>query len=54
MLCENIFCIYYSDEECILDEIELDVCGCCRSCIYVNIPEKELKKKREELLDKDY
>lgn len=52
MLCENLFCIYYSDEECILDEIELDICGNCKCCIYVDIPEKQLAKKRHEGLYK--
>ncbi len=48
MLCENLFCIYYQDDECILDEIELDICGSCKCCIYVDIPEKQLEKKRKE------
>ena len=52
MLCENIFCIYYEDEECVLGETELDMTGSCKNCIYVSIPEKELKEKREKLLNR--
>ena len=44
MLCENCFCLYYEDEKCILEEIELDICGNCKSCIYIDITEKELAK----------
>ncbi len=54
MLCENLFCIYYSDGVCRLNEIELDIQGNCKYCIYVKISEKELQKKRDELLYKNY
>ena len=52
MLCENYFCLYYENEECMLDEIELDICGCCKSCIYVNIPKSEINKRKREQLSK--
>lgn len=52
MKCENKFCIYFSDNECILDEAELDIQGSCTKCIYINLSEKELTKKRIELLSK--
>ena len=52
VLCENFFCLYNEKEECCLDEIELDVCGCCKSCIYVNIPEAELSKRKKEQIEK--
>ena len=54
MLCENCFCLYYEDEKCILEEIELDICGNCKSCIYIDFTEKELAKKRKEQLRKMY
>ena len=54
MLCENKFCIYYADDECVLDEIELDIQGSCKCCIYVNISEKELEKKRHEQIYRRY
>ena len=50
MRCENLFCIYWKDSNCILDEISLDIMGCCCSCIYVDIDEEMLRQKREELL----
>lgn len=52
MICENYFCIYYSQGECILEETELDIMGCCKNCIYVTVPERELKKIRVEQLKK--
>ena len=52
MLCENIFCIYNSDDRCQLDEIELDIIGNCKTCVYVEIGKKELEKKKKEQLEK--
>lgn len=52
MLCENIFCIYWSNKECSLNEIFLDIQGNCQSCIYVNVDESVLEKQREKLLRK--
>lgn len=39
MLCENLFCIYWEKEQCILDHIELDILGCCKECIYISFDE---------------
>ncbi len=44
MKCENCFCIYQENGKCILDEINLDITGQCDSCIYVDIPKKDLEK----------
>ncbi len=52
MTCGNCFCIYWSDNKCILDDITLDIQGNCTSCIYVSIPEKTLEQKRKEVLKK--
>ena len=59
MMCENLFCVYWSDNECILDEISIDIQGSCESCIYVDIDDESLKKSREKFLnrsitDKDF
>ncbi len=43
MNCENNFCIYQQNNKCLFDEIELDITGICQSCIYVDIPIKELE-----------
>ena len=48
MRCENIFCIYWSDDKCVLDKVEMDIQGRCNSCIYVKINENELQVIREE------
>lgn len=50
ILCENEFCIYQENGKCILDVIELDISGMCQSCIYVNISQEELNKKKKELI----
>ena len=52
MRCDNIFCIYWIKNNCGLDEISLDIQGGCESCIYVDIPETELKNHRQKLLIK--
>ncbi len=52
MQCENEFCIYWEDGECILEDISIDIGGRCDDCIYVNIPEEQLKTARKEILDK--
>ena len=51
MRCENIFCIYFSNKKCILDEISLDIQGTCENCIYVDIDEEVLEKKRILILE---
>ena len=50
MQCENQYCIYWQDDSCLLNEVSLDVRGCCQSCIYATIPESLLKNSRESLL----
>ncbi len=52
MRCDNIFCIYWDKSICKLDEISLDVCGCCENCIYVDIDDEILKAKRQEILNR--
>ncbi len=46
MMCENIFCIYWNDNNCILENISLDIQGKCNECIYVNISDDKLLKYR--------
>ena len=50
MQCDNRFCVYWSLKECTLDEVELDIQGNCLDCIYVDIDENLLIKKRYEML----
>lgn len=52
MQCENIFCIYYAERQCILDEISLNIQGVCENCIYIEINEKVLADYRKELIEK--
>lgn len=51
MKCNNYFCIYWSNNRCILDKVSLDIMGICEECTYVNIDESILKNQREKLLD---
>ena len=48
MNCENIFCIYELNGKCVLDNIELDIVGQCKECIYLSLSEKELKKLKKQ------
>jgi hypothetical protein len=49
MKCEFEYCIYNNERHCVLDEIEVDSLGMCRSCEIVAVPDeilRELKEKR--------
>lgn len=48
MKCENKFCVYWQEDACLLDEISLDSQGCCEECVYVNVEEEILNKKRTD------
>lgn len=52
MECENIFCIYYSNNNCLLEQISLDIQGNCKCCIYVDIDSKDLEQHRNQMLNK--
>lgn len=52
MQCENKFCLYQEDGECQVSEIELDISGMCKTCVYVDITEKQLSKMKDEHLKK--
>lgn len=44
MKCDNYLCIYEENGVCTLDNIELDIMGQCRDCIYINVEEQQLLK----------
>jgi len=50
--CENVFCIYYEKDKCILDSISLDEMGICTNVFFVNVEELYLSYKRKKLLSK--
>ena len=47
MKCENLYCIYEKDGECILDEIEINASGMCGECILVSMHFEALDKLKE-------
>ncbi len=47
MTCENVFCIYQRNNECVLEEINLDITGACIDCIHVDIDPKKLTQLKE-------
>lgn len=53
MQCENLFCVYWADHECILNNITLDIKGVCQSCIYVDIKESDLYNFRCKVLQRE-
>ncbi len=53
MKCENNFCIYQTNDKCILDKVSIDSLGMCTECIYPDIDEKTLNQAKSKLL-KDY
>ncbi len=48
MNCENHFCIYQENNECLLKEISLDVCGNCTECIYIELEPDVLSRLKTE------
>ena len=52
MICENIFCVYNKEENCVLGDVELDIQGKCTSCEYVDIDDEYLKRKKKEALER--
>jgi len=52
IMCENIFCVYEQDGKCGLKQVELDIQGQCKECIYVNVDAQTLdmlkKQKRQQ------
>ncbi len=51
MRCENCYCVYWEKDRCILDEISLDMRGCCDECAYVVVDEAILLSERDRLLE---
>ncbi|MCI8970146.1 MAG: hypothetical protein HFF99_01660 [Oscillibacter sp.] len=52
MTCGNKFCIYWSNNSCILKQVNLDCQGSCINCILIEPTDEYLEQKRRELLDK--
>lgn len=50
LFCENEFCIYQKQGNCILERVKLDIQGSCKDCLYVNIQEDTLDLLKEDLL----
>ena len=50
MKCENIFCVYNKDNECIT-EPEIGINGFCEACIYVDAEREYLDKLKAEMLE---
>lgn len=51
MNCENNYCVYNSENKCILDEISIDAVGMCAECIYPNIDKQILDKYKNKFLN---
>ena len=55
MKCENYFCIYETNGNCILKEVSLDINGTCEECIYPSISQELLEKEKKRVLSElDY
>lgn len=50
--CENEFCIYQKQGNCILESVQLDIRGNCIDCIYIDIEKDLLYNLKEKLLSK--
>ena len=48
--CQNEFCIYQKQGNCILNSVSLDIQGNCLDCVYINIEEESLNDLKEKQL----
>ncbi len=51
MNCENYLCLYWKNNNCILEDVSLNICGQCIDCMYINFKEEDLEKIREIQLE---
>ena len=51
-ICENHFCIYWEDNQCVLKSISLDIQGICQDCIYVELEQFTMDNAREQMRKK--
>ena len=42
--------MYQKNNECILEEIELDILGQCRECIYIDLPQAIIDEQKNKML----
>ena len=52
MKCYYNYCIYQKDNNCTLDDIEINDLGMCEHCEVVTIDEETLNKLKKKRLDK--
>ena len=50
ILCDNVFCVYWNNNCCILRKVTHDALGVCTQGIHIDIDEKFLEKKRIDML----
>ncbi len=50
MKCENAFCIYQRNDNCMLNNVSIDNLGMCTECIYPDIDENTLNQAKSKLL----
>ena len=50
--CENLFCIYWEENKCILSNISLDVQGNCQDYIYVDLQKMTLTEAMKQMRKK--
>ncbi len=48
--CENEFCIYQKQGNCILKSVQLNIQGNCLDCIYINVEEDVLNSLKQKHL----
>ena len=49
--CRNDICVYWKNDECMLEAIDINEAGFCNDYISVNIPSEELEYYRKKHLD---
>ncbi len=52
MRCENELCIYEKDGLCSLKEVELDIVGLCKNCIYIELSKDYLDCKKKAIIER--
>jgi len=50
MQCENEYCVYYKENKCVLEQVEIDSLGMCATCIRISLDESFLLEERKRQL----
>lgn len=48
--CGNYYCMYWENDTCLLDGLDLDIQGNCMNCILIELSDEVLEQERKRTL----